>query len=179
MKDRTFAAAALGFYLGIAPAKADTITFDVTASVTPGRCLFTCALVGNVFINTTIVSIVSANITFTGLPTVGPFDVLAVPTFTTLAGITETGIRDSSFNRLDLFLPSFDLVGYTGGPICNGDTAVCPLVGLSGAGRSFISLSMLGSGLDIASGSLTPVAAVPELSTWATVAIHGRQSRFG
>jgi len=98
---RTFAAAALGLFLVITPAKADTITtFNVSALVIPGQCLLTCALGGDVVINTTIGSIVSANITFTGLPTVGPFNVVSVPTFTTLTGITETGIRDTSFNRV-------------------------------------------------------------------------------
>ena len=155
----SLAAAWCALALGVGATKADTITtFNVSALVNPVECL-TCALGGDVVINTTIGSIVSANITFTGLPTVGPFNVVSVPTHTTGTGITETRIRDALFNTLDLFLPPFDLVGYTGGPICNGDITICPLVG-GGAGRSVIFLSIIGGSLDLVSGSLTP-APVP------------------
>jgi hypothetical protein len=144
--------------LSVGAAKADTITtFDVSAIVEPLSCVNNCTLGGDIVINTTNGLIVSANVTMTGLPLIGPFTDFGFSPVSS-DGITLIGIRDASFNRVDLFLPVFDLVGYTGGSIC-ALSSVCHSV--SGASPiSSIHLSIIGGSLLLQSGSLTP-AAVP------------------
>jgi hypothetical protein len=149
--------AACALALAVGAAKADTITtFDVSAIIDPLVCLNNCTLGGNIVVNTSNGLIVSANVTMTGLqPFVGTFTDFG---FSPILGdgITHLSILDALFNRLELFLPVFDLVGYTGGPICVGDFAVCHSV--SGAiPHSTIFTSIIGGSLPLVSGSLTAV----------------------
>ena len=165
---RTCAAAALGFYLLIAPAKADTIsTFNVSALGNPQECLFTCPLGGDIVINTSNGSIVSANVTITGLGPVGPFTNFGLSPISRQVGagfITELIIADAVNDKLHLFLPVVDLIGYPGGPICVADAFFPPCL------RSEITLTFIGGSLELVSGSLTPApvpipAALPLFAT--------------
>jgi hypothetical protein len=144
--------------LGVGAAKADTITtFDVSAIVDPLTCVNNCRLGGDIVINTTTGLIVSANVTMTGLPLTGPFTNFGFSPISSDV-LTLISIRDASFNRLDFFLPVFDLIGYTGGSIC-AESIVC--LTTSGTGPiSSIQLSIIGGSLPLLSGSLTP-APVP------------------
>jgi hypothetical protein len=146
--------------LSVGAAKADTITtFDVSAIVEPLLCVNNCTLGGDIVINTSNGLIVSANVTMTGLqPFVGTFTDFGFSPISS-DGITLISILDALFNKLDLFLPVFDLVGYTGGPICVGEFAVCHSVS-SGAPHSSIHASIIGGTFPLVSGSLTP-APVP------------------
>jgi hypothetical protein len=96
--------------LAVGNAKADIITFDLSATFCSG-----CAVVsGTVVIDTSTGSIVSEHITETGLANVGPF--------TSVAGVSSNGINTTNFfsfdahsNELNLFVPGASLVGFAGG----------------------------------------------------------------
>jgi hypothetical protein len=131
-----------------------------SAIIDPLVCVNNCTLGGNIVTNTSNGLIVSANVTMTGLPFIGPFTDFGLSPISTLDALTLISINDALFNRLDLYLPVFDLVGYTGGPICVGDFAVCHSPVSGAIPHSTIFTSIIGGQLPLASGSLTP-APVP------------------
>jgi hypothetical protein len=102
------AAAGCALALGVGAAKADTITtFDVSAIIDPLVCVNNCTLGGNIVTNTSNGLIVSANVTMTGLPFIGPFTDFGLSPISTLDALTLISINDALFNRLDLYLPGF------------------------------------------------------------------------
>jgi hypothetical protein len=155
------AAAACALALGVGAAKADTITtFDVSAIVAPA-CPFNCTLGGDIVINTSNGLIVSANVTLasSGAPLfIGPFTDFGVSPISTSDAFTLISIHDALFNRLNLILPVFDLIGYTGGSICAESPPCHPASG--GSPHSEILTTIIGATFRLESGSLTP-APVP------------------
>jgi hypothetical protein len=152
-----WAATALGLCLVIAPAKADIITFNVSASGSPNDCPFTCTLGGDIVINTSNGSIVSANVTLTGLGPFGPFTDFGVSPIErsgTFAFFTELFIVDALSDQLHIFLPVSNLIGYPGGAICVvNDLNAFPHPCL----QSEFLITVFGGSTELVSGSLTAV----------------------
>jgi hypothetical protein len=149
------AVAGCALVLSVGAAKATT--FDLSTTLDCSGC----TLGGNIVIINN--SIVSEDLTFTGLTGVGPFTINAGVSFIFLGtGVIHLTIDDGHFDTVDLFLPGVDEfwpLGYTGGPIC-GTTS-------SFTGCSFFTNSdvVIQSGIvtvRVVSGSLTPE----------TVAVH-------
>jgi hypothetical protein len=119
-----------------------------------------CTLGGDIVIDNTADTFISANVTMAGeTPSVGPFTMHLlgpVPIF----GITEINADDSVGSSLGLFFPtptSGSLVGYTGGPLNIGTGVILQ------PADTFA--------FDLDSGSLTertPVS-VPEPASWILV----------
>lgn len=103
--------------VAIAPpaARADTVTLDLSGSLTPvtGACSPSCTLGGDIVIDNTAGTVTSVDFTVAGeSPSVGPFN--------TFDGFLGGGVGlitgDSAGNIFEIFL-SRTLVGYTGGAI--------------------------------------------------------------
>jgi hypothetical protein len=159
MKSKLSAAlAAAGCALVLSVGTAKATTFDLSATLDCSGC----TLGGNIVIDTTLGTIVSADITFAPPTFVGPFTINDGVSFITPTLIQLT-IDDGHFNKVDLFLPGVDQfwpLGYTGGPICGTISLVDGCFGIFTA-----SDLVVGNGvttLHVESGSLTPeTAAVP------------------
>jgi hypothetical protein len=150
------AVAGCALVLSVGAAKATT--FDLSTTLDCGSA---CTLGGNIVIINN--SIVSEDLTFTGLTGVGPFTINAGVSFFLLGtGVIHLTIDDGNFSTVDLFLPGVDAfwpLGYTGGPIC-GTISL-----LTGCGIVDSSDVVILNGIvtvRVESGSLTPeIAAVP------------------
>jgi hypothetical protein len=158
MKSKLKAAlAAAGCALVLSVGATKATTFDLSTTLDCSGC----TLGGNIVIINN--SIVSEDITFTGLTGVGPFIINAGVSFIFLGtGVIHLTIDDGLFDRVDLFLPGVDQfwpLGYTGGPIC-GTTS--PFTGCSLVTESDIVIRSGIVTVRVESGSLTPeTAAVP------------------
>ena len=110
------ALAAAGCALVLSFGAAKATTFDLSTTLDCSGC----TLGGNIVIINN--SIISEDLTFTGLPGVGPFTINAGVSFIFLGtGVIHLTIDDGNFDTVDLFLPGVDEfwpLGYTGGPIC-------------------------------------------------------------
>jgi len=156
MKSKLSAALAVaGCALVLSVGVAKATTFDLSTTL---DCGSGCTLGGNIVIINT--SIVSENLTFTGLEGVGPFTINAGVSFFLLGtGVIHLTIDDGQFDSVDLFLPGVDEfwpLGYTGGPICGTKSLL--------TGCSFFNTSdvVIGSGIvtvHVESGSLIPETA--------------------
>jgi hypothetical protein len=157
MKSKLVAAlTAVGCALVLSVGAANATIFDVSATLfdplDPDFCLLGCTLGGNIVIINT--SVVSENVTTTGLAGVGPFT-LILPGGVFFDSV-DAEIRMSIFDahlldRLELNIPNvneFWPLGYGGGPICSITPHNC----------LFSSAVVLESGrvLVVDSGSLTP-----------------------
>ena len=142
--------------IGPPAARADTVTLDVSGSLSPNgsaSCSVSgCTLGGDIVINNTTGAIISEDVTVSGeSPSVGPF----TRNFGigTLGGLTHLTIGDSGDNILNLVFSTpteGSLIGYTGGPIS-------PLTAMS-CGEGCV--------LRLTSGALTqPVTPAPEPSS--------------
>lgn len=106
---------------------ADVITLNVTGTLAPDKgiasCAPTCTLGGNIVIDNTLGTVVSANVSVTGeTPTEGPFTTW-FPFLGSGGGIpganTTLEIDDAASDALRFYIStptSASLVGYTGGP---------------------------------------------------------------
>jgi hypothetical protein len=149
------AAAGCALVLSVGAAKATT--FDLSTTLDCSGCTLAGTLV---IVNN---SIVSEDITFTGLTGVGPFTINAGVSFILLGtGVIHLTIDDGLFDRVDLFLPGVDQfwpLGYTGGPIC-GTTS--PFAGCSFLTESDVVIRSGIVTVRVESGSLNPeTAAAP------------------
>jgi hypothetical protein len=157
MKSKLSAALAAGCALVLSVGSAKATTFDVSATIDPAFCSG-CTLGGNIVIINT--SIVSEDVTMTGLTGVGPFTRNGGVSFDSMDGLITLFIFDATFSdRLDLVLPGVDQfwpLGYNGGPVCGTSLPTgCFFFNESGV--------VLGTGsvFLVESGSLTPETAVP------------------
>jgi hypothetical protein len=143
------AIAGCALVLSVGAAKATT--FDLSTTLDCSGC----TLGGNIVIINT--SIVSEDLTFTGLTGVGPFTINGGVSFILLGtGVIHLAIDDGNFDRVDLFLPGVDQfwpLGYTGGPIC-GTTS--PFTGCSFLTDSDVVIRSGVVTVRVESGSLTP-----------------------
>jgi hypothetical protein len=157
MKSKLSAAlVAAGCALVPSVGSAKATTFDVSATIDPAFCSG-CTLGGNIVI---ITSIVSEDVTMTGLTGVGPFTRNGGVSFDSMDGLITLFIFDATFSdRLDLVLPGVDQfwpLGYNGGTVCGTSLPTgCFFFNESGV--------VLGTGsvFLVESGSLTPETAVP------------------
>ena len=123
------ALAVMGLCLTASVARADILTLNVTGAVVPAKgaasCTPTCTLSGNIVLNNTAGSIVSANVDVTGdSPDQGIFTLLYGTGFGGGGGVVganaSISLVDSTNTNLlkfYIFAPTdSSLVGYTGGP---------------------------------------------------------------
>jgi hypothetical protein len=150
--------------IGAPTLKADVVTLDVSATLTPavggGSCSISgCTLGGNIVIDNSLpgpnpFAIKSVDVTISGeSPLVGPFT--GSFSLGIVSGLTSIGLVDSSFDSLFLDFPTptpFSLFGYDGGPLDAGT--------LSSPGPGFSSVTLW----TLSTGTLTPVPA-PEPSS--------------
>ncbi len=148
---------------GVATARADQITLDVSGSLTPvlfPRCASSgCTISGTLVINNTTGTFFSADVTMSGeSPAAGPFTHLL--SISPLGSLTTMTIEGSSADlELSFLTPTpGSLAGYDGGTL------------------STLSSVLIPAKLDVwalTSGSLTPdtPTATPEPSTWILLAV--------
>jgi PEP-CTERM motif len=178
---RSIAAVGWALALSVGAANADTITtFNVSAQLfnllSPDIPCPDCTLGGNIVINTTAGTVVSEDVTTTGLTSffngeaVDPYTVHGSVFLVTQGPFLQISIfvELGQFPDLLLNIPATTLVGYTGGPICGPEC--------TGLGQFSISTINLNANAPafgvIDAGSLTSIgSAVPEPSTWAMMLI--------
>lgn len=158
--------------IGAPAGRADTVTLNVSGSLTPqtgtgASCSPSpCTLGGDIVIDNTTGALISVDITMAdSSPTIGPFNIVSPIAYgpEVDGGQTELGIFDANGDVIGLVFATptaGSLVGYISGALTGGPGGTAACIEDHGCGPTWL----------LTSGSLTP-AAMPESSSVALLLI--------